>query len=468
MTTHSVITGLGLFAPTADTPRITDAGSAQLVVAALVGITVIVLLITLLKLHPFLSLTIGSLVVGVVAGANLAKTIESFSLGFGTTAAGVGTLIALGAMFGKLLADSGGADEIVDTIVGRSTERTLPWAMALVGALIGLPMFFEIGLVLLMPVIFLVSRRSGQSLIKVGIPALAGLSAMHGLVPPHPGPLTAITALGADLGITLALGVLVAVPTVAIAGPLFARYAGRWVDIPAPHMFERDETMTTKRPSFAVTLATVLLPVVLMMGKALADILISDEDNLVRKVLDVLGTPLIALLIAVLVAMVTFGRGADMDRKELTTSIESSLPPIAGILLIVAAGGGFKQTLIDTGIGDVVAGWVSDSNLSVLLLAWMVAVFIRLATGSATVATVTAAGILAPVVDTLTTGETSLLVLAIGSGSLFFSHVNEAGFWLVKEDFGMTVGQTIKTWSVMETIISVCGLVFVLLLSIVI
>jgi GntP family gluconate:H+ symporter len=462
-------TALGLIAPAADeVPRITDAGSTQLVIAALIGIAVIVLLITLLKLHPFLSLTIGSLVVGVVAGANIAKTIESFTLGFGTTAAGVGTLIALGAMFGKLLADSGGADEIVDTIVSRSTERTLPWAMALVGALIGLPMFFEIGLVLLMPVIFLVARRSGQSIVKIGIPTLAGLSAMHGLVPPHPGPLTAITALNADLGITLGLGVLVAIPTVAIAGPLFARYAGRWVDVPTPHLFERDETITTKRPSFSVTLATVLLPVVLMMGKALADIFISDEDAPVRQVLDVLGTPLIALLIAVLVAMVAFGRGADMDRKELTKSVESSLPAIAGILLIVSAGGGFKQTLVDTGIGDVVAGWVSDSGLSVLLLAWLVAVFIRLATGSATVATVTAAGILAPVVDTMSTGETSLLVLAIGSGSLFFSHVNDAGFWLVKEYFGMTVGQTIKTWSVMETIISVCGLVFVLLLSIVI
>jgi gluconate:H+ symporter, GntP family len=468
MTTLSVTPGLGVFAPTADIPRITDAGSAQLVVAALVGIAVIVLLITWLKLHPFLALTIGSLVVGLVAGANVAKTIESFITGFGDTAAGVGTLIALGAMFGKLLADSGGADEIVDTIVGRSTERTLPWAMALVGALIGLPMFFEIGLVLLMPVIFLVARRSGQSLIKIGIPALAGLSAMHGLVPPHPGPLTAIAALKADLGITLGLGVLVAIPTIAIAGPLFARYAARWVDVPPPHLFERDETMTTKRPSFAVTLATVLLPVVLMMGKALADILISDEDDPLRKVLDVLGTPLIALLLAVLVAMVAFGRGADMDRKELTTSVESSLPPIAGILLIVSAGGGFKQTLIDTGIGDVVAGWVADSGLSVLLLAWLVAVFIRLATGSATVATVTAAGILAPLVPTLSTGETSLLVLAVGSGSLFFSHVNDAGFWLVKEYFGLTVGQNIKTWSVMETIISVCGIVFVLLLDLVI
>jgi gluconate:H+ symporter, GntP family len=188
----------------------------------------------------------------------------------------------------------------------------------------------------------------------------------------------------------------------------------------------------------------------------------------VQKVPDILGTPLVALLIGVLVALVTFGRGAHMTRQELAASVESGLPPIAGILLIVAAGGGFKQTLVDTGIGQVVADFVADSGLSVLLLAWLVAVFIRLATGSATVATVTASGILAPLVSDLSTGETSLLVLAIGAGSLFFSHVNDAGFWLVKEYFGLTVGQNIKTWSLMETIISVSGLVFVLLLSLVI
>ena len=445
------------------------ASSAQLIIAALIGIAVIVLLITQLKLHPFLSLTIGSFVVAIVAGENLADAIESFTTGFGDTAAGVGTLIALGAMFGKLLADSGGADEIVDTIVSRSSDRTLPWAMALVGALIGLPMFFEIGLVLLMPVIMLVSRRSGQSLIAIGIPTLAGLSVMHGLVPPHPGPLVAIAALDADLGITLALGVLVAIPTVVLAGPLFARYAARWVDVPAPELFSADETQKREhRPTFGVTLFTVLLPVVLMLAKAVADIVIDDEDQPVQKVLDILGTPLVALLIGVLVALVTFGRGAHMTRQELAASVESGLPPIAGILLIVAAGGGFKQTLVDTGIGQVVADFVADSGLSVLLLAWLVAVFIRLATGSATVATVTASGILAPLVSDLSTGETSLLVLAIGAGSLFFSHVNDAGFWLVKEYFGLTVGQNIKTWSLMETIISVSGLVFVLLLSLVI
>ena len=459
----------GIVTAATDTPQ-PIAPSAQLVVATVVGIAVIVLLITVLKLHPFLSLTIGSLVVALVAGENLADAIESFTTGFGDTAAGVGTLIALGAMFGKLLADSGGADEIVDTIVGRSSGRSLPWAMALVGALIGLPMFFEIGLVLLMPVILLVARRSGQSVIRIGIPTLAGLSVMHGLVPPHPGPLVAIDALNADLGVTLGLGVLVAIPTAIIAGPVFGKIAARWVDVPAPHLFDRpEEQQRPDRPSFPVTLATVLLPVVLMLAKAMADILVDDETQPTRQVVDIVGTPLIALLIAVLVALVTLGRGARMTRAEVAKSVESGLPPIAGILLIVAAGGGFKQTLVDTGVGTVVADWVASSGMSILLLAWLVAVVIRLATGSATVATVTTAGILAgPLVSQLSTGETSLLVLAIGSGSLFLSHVNDAGFWLVKEYFGLTVGQNIKTWSLMETVISVSGLVFVLLLSLVI
>ena len=395
--------------------------------AALVGIALIVVLITRFKVHPFLALTIGSLVVAGIAGLAVAAAIASYLKGFGDTAAGVGTLIALGAMFGKLLADSGGGDQIADTIIGRSSTRTLPWAMALVGALIGLPMFFEIGLVLLMPIIFLVARRSGLSLIKVGIPALAGLSVMHGLVPPHPGPLVAIAALNANLGITLAFGVLIAIPTVAIAGPLFARYAARWVDVPAPHLFDdepdrghtaggnpdRDgpsgstgaatalERRTVDRPTFTTTLLTVLLPVVLMMGKALADIFIADKANPVRSVLDFLGTPLIALLIAVIVAMFTLGRGAGMDTRGIASSLEQSLPPIAGILLIVAAGGGFKQTLIDTKIADLIASFVTGGAATVLLVGWFVAVLIRLATGSATVATVTASGILAPLVTTL-------------------------------------------------------------------
>ena len=217
---------------------ITPAGSdAQLIIAAIVGIAVIIVLITWLKVHPFLALAIGAVGVGVGAGLAPAAAVASFSTGFGGTMAGVGILVGFGAMFGKLLADSGGADSIVDSLVSRSTARTLPWTMALIGGLIGLPMFFEVGLVLLIPVIILVARRSGLSLIRIAIPALAGLSVMHGLVPPHPGPLVAVTALGANLGLTLAIGVLVAIPTVIISGPIFSKFASRWVSVPVPALF---------------------------------------------------------------------------------------------------------------------------------------------------------------------------------------------------------------------------------------
>ena len=454
----------------------------QLILAALVGIALIVVLITIAKLHPFLALIFGSLAVGSVAGENPEKVLKSFADGFGSTAASVGILIALGAMFAKLLADSGGADEIVDTVVGRASPRALPWAMALVGAIIGLPMFFEIGLVLLMPVIYLVARRAQQSLITVGIPALAGLSAMHGLVPPHPGPLIAIANLHADLGITLALGVAVAIPTVIVAGPLFGRLAGRWVVIEAPDTFSasgpgpapadevrRDRTeQGWRRPSFRITLFSVLLPVALMLGKALVDVFIKDDSRPVRVVFDVLGTPLVALLIAVVVGMFTFGVGVCMSRDELAKCVASGLPPVAGIILIVAAGGGFKQILVDSGIGTMLADWAKGAHVSVLLLAWVTAVLIRLATGSATVATVTASSLMLGLVEGMSSGQVALVVLAVGAGSLFFSHVNDAGFWLVNQYFGMTVGQTIKTWSVMETVLSVVGFVLVLLLGLVI
>ena len=384
------------------------AAGGQLVVAALLAIGLIVALITFFKLHPFLALIFGALTVGIVAGENVSDVITSFSTGFGTTAAGVGALIALGAMFAKLLADSGGADQIVDTIVGRASARALPWAMAGVGALIGLPMFFEIGLVLLMPVIYLVARRAQVSVIAIGIPTLAGLSAMHGLVPPHPGPLVAIASLHADLGTTLMLGVLVALPTVVVAGPLFGKLAARWVDVPPPEMFEgRDDRSDANRPAFGATVATVLLPVALMMAKAIVDIVVDDPENRVQQVFDVIGNPFIALLAAVIVAMFTFGRASGMDRAGVTKSVESALPAIAGILLIVASGGGFKQVLVDTGIGTLLADWAKGANISVLVLAWVVAVLIRLATGSATVATVTASGILAPLAAGLGTAETS-------------------------------------------------------------
>jgi len=439
----------------------------RLIGAALIGIALIVVLITQVKLHPFLALILGSGALGLIAGMPVDKLIKSFSGGVGTTVAGVGVLIALGAMLGKLLADSGGADRIVDTIISRASGAMLPWAMALVAVLIGLPMFFEIGLVMLIPVVLLVAKRTGQPLMLLGIPALAGLSVLHGLVPPHPGPLAAVDAVKADLGITLGLGLLVAVPTVVVAGPLFGRLASRWVSAEAPeHLVPESTEATDRRPGFAATLATVLLPVVLMMGKALSDILL-DAGNPVRRALDFVGDPLVALLAAVLLGMVTLGRAAGFTRDRLRDSVSAALPPIAGILLIVGAGGGFKQTLVDAGVGDVITGLAKDADFSPILLGWLVAVAIRLATGSATVATISAAGIIAPLVEGLPPAQAALVALAVGAGSLFFSHVNDAGFWLVKEYFGLSVGQTIRTWSLMETVISVTALAVILPLSLV-
>ncbi|WP_151774678.1 GntP family permease [Streptomyces abyssomicinicus] len=447
---------------------ITSAGHAHLGLAVLAGIAVIVVLITKFKLHAFLALTVGSLALGAFAGAPLDKTITSFTTGLGSTVSGVGVLIALGAILGKLLADSGGADRIVDTILARARGRAMPWAMVLIASVIGLPLFFEVGVVLLIPVVLMVARRGNFSLMRIGIPALAGLSVMHGLIPPHPGPLAAIDAVDADLGLTLALGLVVAIPTVIVAGPLFSRYAARWVDVAAPERMvpavDEDQD-PEKRPGFAPTLATMLLPVVLMLAKALVDIVVDDPENSVQRVFDVIGSPMIALLAAVIVGLFTLGRAAGFTKARISVTVEKSLAPIAGILLIVGAGGGFKQTLIDSGVGQMILEISDNWSIPALLLAWLIAVVIRLATGSATVATISAAGLVAPLAAGMSPAETALLVLAIGAGSVFFSHVNDAGFWLVKEYFGLSVGQTIKTWSVMETVISVVAGAMVLLLS---
>ncbi|WP_240690050.1 gluconate:H+ symporter [Arthrobacter sp. PAMC25564] len=449
----------------------------QLLLVAALGIALIVVLIAKFKLHPFLALVLGSAFVGLASGVELAKVISNFEDGVGGVLKEVGLLIALGAMLGKLLADSGGANRVVDTLLAKASGNKLVWSMTLVAVIIGLPMFFEIGLVLLLPVIVLVTQRSRMPLMRIAIPALAGLSVLHGLVPPHPGPLIAISAVKAELGTTLALGLLVAIPTVIICGPLFSRLAARWVPVGAPAVaggidteHGADTEGVKRQPSFLVTLLTIVFPVVLMLLKAVVDIIWPDATTApgIRGFFDFVGQPLVAMTLAVLLATVTFGYAVGFTGNKITSKIGASLGPIAAILLIVGAGGGFKQTLIGAGVGDAVKKWAEGTNMSVLVLGFIVAVALRLATGSATVATVTAAGIVAPLAGSLTPTHAALLALAIGAGSLFLSHVNDAGFWLVKELFGLTVGQTFKTWSVMETLISVVGFGFVMLLSLVI
>ncbi|MFI6078039.1 GntP family permease [Actinoplanes sp. NPDC051343] len=450
---------------------LTNAGSGQLILAAVLGIAVVILLIAWAKWHPFLALILGSAVLGLVAGVGPGNIVTSFTTGLGSTVGSVGLLIALGSMIGALLAQSGGADSIVRRIVNGVGGAALPWAMAGVAALIGLPLFFEVGVVLLVPIVLLVARRTDVGLLRIGIPALAGLSVLHGLVPPHPGPLVAIASLHADLGLTLIFGLICAIPTVIIAGPVFGNFISKRVPVPVPPPLqkEKDEEaeIEGRNPGVWPAVLTVLLPIVLMLARGIAELTL-DKGNGVRSALDVLGNPPVALLLGVLLAMWTLGKRAGFDRRGTSAVIGGSLPPIAGILLIVAAGGGFKQVLVDAGVGNVVADAAKDANINALLLGFLVAVGIRVATGSATVATITAAGIVAPLATTLDHPTVALLALAIGCGSLFFSHVNDAGFWLVKEYFGMTVGQTIKTWSIMETIISIVGFGCVMLLSLVV
>ncbi|HEY3716219.1 MAG TPA: gluconate:H+ symporter [Jatrophihabitantaceae bacterium] len=451
------------------------AHDTRLSLVTLGGIAVIVLLIVLLKMHPFLALIAGSAFVGLAAGIPLPKIISNFESGVGSTLQEVGLLIALGAMLGKLLADSGGADRVIDKLLSKASPTLLPWAMGLVAIIIGIPMFFEIGLVLLLPVIVLVAHRSGLRLMRIAIPALAGLSVLHGLIPPHPGPLIAIAAVHAQLGTTLALGILVAVPTVIICGPLLSVLITRLVPVNAPAVAGGVDTVSAKTqhdevkrpPSFGVTLATILFPVALMLSKALADIVWNSDKHppMARTIFDFIGEPLVAMTLAVGLAMITFGYAVGLDGSKVSARISASVGPVASVILIVGAGGGFKQTLIGAGVGDSVAKFANSAHLSVLILGYLVAVALRLATGSATVATITAAGIVAPLAGSLSPTHLALLALIIGAGSLFLSHVNDAGFWLVKESFGLTVGQTFKSWSVMETAVSVVAFGFIMLLS---
>lgn len=449
------------------------ASDGQLVIAALLGIALIVALIVWSKLNPFLALMIGSVVLALVAGIPLVDSFVSFTAGFGGTIGSVGVLIALGAVIGQFLVKSGAADSIVDAFLDRTAPALRPWVIAGLAMLLGIPLFFEVGIVLLIPVVMLAARRSQLPVMVLGIPALAGLSALHALVPPHPGPLIAVDALNANLGLTLALGLLVSVPVVAIAGPLSAKLMARWVPIPAPMTISGQditELSSTEgpKPSVGRGLTVVLLPVVMMLSRTLVESLQISEDSAVFTTFEFLGEPIVALLATVLLAMYFLGFGIGRTRQEVSDQVGSAFGPIAGVILIVGAGGGFKETLVDTGVADVVGQWVQDAPVSPLVAGWLVAVFIRLATGSATVATVTAAGIMAPVVTDMGSVEVALMVLAIGAGSVFFSHVNDAGFWLVKEYFGMTVPQTLKTWSVMETVLSVVALGVVLLLNLII
>ncbi|MDP9990338.1 GntP family gluconate:H+ symporter [Variovorax boronicumulans] len=438
-----------------------------LLVDALVAILGLILLITRWRVHPFIALTLAAGFLGLTSGMPVDLVMKSFQEGFGGVLGFVGIVLGLGTMLGKMMAESGGADRIARTLIDAFGKERVHWAMMFAAFLVGIPLFFEIGFVLLIPLVFIVARRTGVSLIRIGIPLLAGLSVVHGLVPPHPGPLLAIGVFGADIGKTIFYGLLVGLPTAMIAGPIFGKYISKYVPGEAsPELMEQlaREPEARELPGFGITLVTILLPVALMLLKTFADVAL-DEKNVVRLWLDFIGHPITALLAALLLSLYTFGFARGFTSKQIMKFVDDSLAPTAAIVLIIGAGGGFKQMLVTSGVGNAIGQMALHAQVSPILLAWLVAGLIRIATGSATVATITGAGIVAPLATLVPGVNLELLVLATGAGSLILSHVNDAGFWLVKQYFNMTVAETFKTWTVMETLISVVALAFIMLLS---
>lgn len=437
----------------------------RLILCCLLAIATIIVLISASKLPPFLSILIGTFIAGVGAGLPPEDVAKAFSKGAGAILGEAGIIIALGSMLGALMAESGAADRIASTLLGLGKGKSLPWVMALVAMVIGLPLFFEVGLVMMVPIIFVMARRSGQPLLKIAIPALAGMTTLHALMPPHPGPLIAVSALHADLGLTMLLGFSIAIPAVILAGPVYGNWLSKRMHVDEPAelgaLFSAPPK-APRQPSFGMSLLIILLPVLLMLGSTLAKVAMSPESG-VALTLKFLGEPLVALGIAVMAAVICLGWANGMPREHVGGTLRKSLAPIAVLLLTIGAGGGLKQTLLDAGVSQTISKVAEGAHMPYLLLAWLIAVALRQATGSATVATTTTAGILAPMMAGLAATQSSLVALAIGAGSVFFCHVNDAGFWMVREYFGLQLKQTIWVWSVLQTIVSVVGLVGTLL-----
>ncbi|WP_129656546.1 GntP family permease [Rothia halotolerans] len=484
------------------------------------------------KLHPFLALLVVSLLTALAAGEHLVDIPETLIEGAGGTLGETGVVVALGAMLGRLLADSGAVRRIADLVVEHSSPKTAPWIMTAVAFVVGIPMFFEVGLVVLMPVIYSVAVRLEKLhdrpkmwYLRILIPAIAALSCLHGMVPPHPGPLIAVDGLNADTGLTILLGLVCAVPTVILAGPVYARfiaplvrlepsstlveqYTGTSPDAPeagasgdagsgggsgggarserpageagsgrsggqapdsqasaeqgAVAVRDEEERKARKVPTW-MAFVCVLVPVALMLVHAV--VVIIAPDSPAESVAEAIGNPVVAMLIGVIFAAITLGTAARMNGEQIRTSFGSSLGSVAGVILIIAGGGAFNEVLKDSGIGDAMVSATSHLHMNLIVLGWLIGIILSFATGSATVGIVSATGIVAPLITDESSMFVSLIVIAIGSGSIGLNWVNHAGFWFVKESFGMTLGQATKTHMTVQTLVSVFGLCFALLLS---
>lgn len=436
-----------------------DHHGAFLLILALGVIVALILLIARFKVNPFIALMSMSLVLAGASGMPLQTIVKSFETGVGNILGHIAIIVALGTMIGKMMAESGGADRIARTLISAFGEKRVHWAMVVIGFIVGLPVFFEVGFVLLVPIAFNVARRTGTSLILIGLPMVAGLSVVHGLVPPHPAAMLAVITYNADIGRTIFFAMVVGIPTAIIAGPVFAKLIAPHIRLeehnPIAEQF-LEESPRENLPSFGLSVSTILLPIALMLIGSWADTL-SQPKSSVNDVLHMLGGADMALLVATIVSFITLGTMRGFSREAILKFTEQCLAPTATITLLVGAGGGLGRILQDSGTSQAIVDLALRAHISILFSAWLVAALVRLATGSATVAMSMAAAIIAPI-SAHTGVRPELLTIATGAGSLVFSHVNDGGFWLVKEYFNMSVAQTMKSWSVCETIISVVAL----------
>jgi Gnt-I system high-affinity gluconate transporter len=427
------------------------------------SILLLLILISGVKLNAFIALVISAFFVGIAKDMPFPDLINSVQQGVGSTLGSLILIIAFGVILGNLLSDSGAAQRISSVMIRSFGVRHIKWAMVITGFSVGISMFYNAGFIILIPMVFAVAKSTRQPVIYLGIAMASALSITHGFLPPHPGPTAIAVIFKADIGKTLLFGILVALPALFVAGIVFPEFIKKINAFPPKGLFESKTFTEAEMPSFGISILTALVPVFLMGMATFSELTLAQESSL-RSVLLFIGNPATSMLIAVLFAILSLGIFRGRKMQDIMDKSGSAMSSATMIILIIGAGGAFKQVLVDSGIGTDLSQFFEKSSLSPLVLGWLIATIIRIALGSATVAGLTAAGIVQPLVNASGVSP-ELMVLSIGAGSLMCSHVNDTGFWMFKEYFGISVSDTFKTWTVMETIIGVMGLIGVLLLN---
>ncbi len=427
------------------------------------GVALLFVLIVVFKLDAFISFFITCLVVGIGGGLEPTAVIQSIQTGIGNILGFLVIILGLGAMLGKLVADSGAAQRITTKLVDSFGIKYVQWAVMLAGFIVGIPMFYSVGFVILIPLVFTVAAATGLPLIYVGLPMLASLSVTHGFLPPHPAPTAIAQMFEADMGQTLVYGIIIGIPAIVVAGPILTRRMKHIEAKPLEGFYNPVVLKDDEMPSFGVSFFTGLLPVILIAISSIA-LSVLPEDFAFRHIVEFIGNPAIAMLLSVLFAIYTLGLAQGKTMAQVRDSLAEGITGITMVLLVIAGAGALKQVLIDTGVSDYIGEMMKGSSVSPLILAWLTATAIRVCVGSATIAGMTAAGIMLPLIAT-TGANPELMVIAIGAGSIMLSHVNDSGFWLFKEYFNLSVKDTLSTWTVMETTLGVMGLIGVLILD---